>query len=100
MKVIDTINKTELDLTVDEIIDLVANKNRQVDLIFAEKRTDADGYLSWDQATTIKAVVGIHDFDQGESKTLYQFHKRICGKGVVLRGNTKSLFCRFFINIF
>ena len=25
MKVIDTINKTELDLTVDEIIDLVAN---------------------------------------------------------------------------
>ena len=49
MKVIDTINKTELDLTVDEIIDLVANKNRQVDLIFAEKRTDADGYLSWDQ---------------------------------------------------
>ena len=49
MKVIDTINKTELDLTVDEIIDLVANKNRQVDLVFAEKRTDADGYLSWDQ---------------------------------------------------
>ena len=49
MKVIDTINKTELDLTVDEIIDLVANKNRQVDLIFAEKPTDADGYLSWDQ---------------------------------------------------
>ena len=40
MRVIDTVNKTELDLTAEEIIDLVANHNRQVDLIFAEKRTD------------------------------------------------------------
>ena len=45
MRVIDTVNKTELDLTAEEIIDLVANHNRQVDLIFAEKRTDEDGYL-------------------------------------------------------
>ena len=48
MRVIDTVNKTELDLTIDQLIDMVANQNRQVDLIFAEKRTDEDGYLSWD----------------------------------------------------
>ena len=36
MKVIDTINKTELDLTVDEIIDLVANS---VSLPFYPNRT-------------------------------------------------------------
>ena len=49
MKVIDTVNKTELELTAEELIDLVANHNRQVDLVFAEKRSDEDGYLSWDQ---------------------------------------------------
>ena len=49
MKVIDTVNKTELDLTTEQLIGLVANHNRQVDLVFAEKRTDEDGYLSWDQ---------------------------------------------------
>ena len=49
MKVIDIVNKTELDLTVEQLIDLVANHNRQGDLVFAEKRTDEDGYLSWDQ---------------------------------------------------
>ena len=40
MKVIDIVNKADLDLTVEQLIDLVANHNRQVDLIFAEKRTD------------------------------------------------------------
>ena len=30
MKVIDIVNKTELDLTVEQLIDLVANHNRQV----------------------------------------------------------------------
>lgn len=49
MKVIDTVNKVELDLTYDQLVEQVANHNRQVDLIFAEKRTDEDGYLSWDQ---------------------------------------------------
>ena len=48
MTVIDTVNKTELDLTAEELVDLVANHNRQVDLIFAEPRTDEDGYLKWD----------------------------------------------------
>ena len=49
MKVIDTVNKTELDLTTDQLIDMVANQNRQVDLVFGAKLTDEDGYLSWDQ---------------------------------------------------
>ena len=48
MKVYDYVNKKELDLTRSELIDMVANQNRQVDLVFAEKHTDDDGYLSWD----------------------------------------------------
>ncbi len=48
MKVNDVIQKVELDLTREQLVDLVANQNRQVDLVFADKRTDEDGYLSWD----------------------------------------------------
>ena len=49
MKVNDIINKTELDLTAEEILDLVAHHDRQVDFVFTEKRTDVDGYISWDR---------------------------------------------------
>ena len=49
MKVIDTVNKTELDLTKDQLVDMVANEDRQVDLVFDQPRTDEDGYLKWDQ---------------------------------------------------
>ena len=48
MKVNDLIQKCERDLTTAEITDMVAKDNRQVDLIFAEKRTDNAGYLTWD----------------------------------------------------
>jgi len=48
MKVYDAINKKDLDLTSQELIDLLANHNRQVDLTFSEKQTDEDGYLTWD----------------------------------------------------
>lgn len=48
MKVHDMIQKCEKDLTTEELIDLVANHNRQIDLLFAEKKTDEDGYLTWD----------------------------------------------------
>ena len=44
MKVNDVIEKVEKDLTTEELVDLIANHNRQVDLIFAEKKTDEDGY--------------------------------------------------------
>lgn len=47
MKAYDMIQKTEVEVTRKELIDLMRN-NRQVDLIFAEKHTDADGYLTWD----------------------------------------------------
>ena len=43
MKVNDVIEKVEKDLTTEELVDLIANHNRQVDLIFAEKKTDEDG---------------------------------------------------------
>lgn len=48
MKVNDTIEKTEKDLTTLELIDLMANHNRQVDLVLHAKKTDEDGYLTWD----------------------------------------------------
>lgn len=49
MKVYDAINKTELDKTTAELVDLMVSANRQVDLVFADKRTDEDGYLTWDR---------------------------------------------------
>ena len=48
MKVNDLLQKCERDLTTAELIDMVARQNRQVDLVFAEKRTDEAGYLTWD----------------------------------------------------
>ena len=42
MKVNDVIEKVEKDLTTEELVDLIANHNRQVDLIFAEKKTDEE----------------------------------------------------------
>lgn len=47
MKAYDMINKKDLDVTKDSLVDLMRN-NRQIDLVFAEKRTDGDGYLTWD----------------------------------------------------
>lgn len=49
MKVNDVVYKTELDMTKDELMESMVSGNRQVDLVFAEKQTDEDGYLSWDQ---------------------------------------------------
>lgn len=48
MKVIDKIEKCEKDLEWEDLVDLVANQNRQVDLLFDQKQTDEDGYLFWD----------------------------------------------------
>ena len=47
MKVYDTVNKVELEATEKELVDIMVN-GRQVDLILNEKKTDADGYLTWD----------------------------------------------------
>jgi len=48
MKVIDIVNKTELELTNEEMVELMLNHNRQVDIIWAEKKTDEDGHV-WDK---------------------------------------------------
>lgn len=48
MRVNDLIEKCEKELSWDDLVDLVANHNRQVDLLFAQKQTDEDGYLTWD----------------------------------------------------
>ncbi len=47
MKAYDLINKKEIEVTYDSLIELMQN-NRQVDLILREKKTDEDGYLTWD----------------------------------------------------
>ena len=47
MKAYDTIHKEELEVDRQGLIDLMLN-NRQVDLYLPEKKTDEDGYLTWD----------------------------------------------------
>ena len=48
MKVYDTVKNVELEVSTNDLLDLMRNENRQVDLILKEKVTDADGYLTWD----------------------------------------------------
>ena len=48
MKAYDVQAKQELEVTSQDLVDFI-DGNRQVDLIFSEKRTDADGYLTWDR---------------------------------------------------
>lgn len=47
MKVYDTINKAELEADSKKLVEIMVD-GRQVDLYLKEKKTDADGYLSWD----------------------------------------------------
>ncbi len=47
MKAYDMIHKQEIEVDRKGLVDLMLN-NRQIDLKFAEKRTDGDGYLTWD----------------------------------------------------
>jgi len=47
LKAYDLINKKEIEVTYDSLINLM-HENRQVDLILNEKMTDEDGYLTWD----------------------------------------------------
>lgn len=47
MKAYDLVNKKELEADYDSLVELMRN-NRQVDLILYEKKTDEDGYLTWD----------------------------------------------------
>lgn len=47
MKAFDRINNRELELSRKELIALMQN-SRQIDMTFAEKKTDDMGYLTWD----------------------------------------------------
>lgn len=47
MKAYDMINKCELDVTRQDLVDLMLH-NRQIDLTLPSKKTDEDGYLTWD----------------------------------------------------
>lgn len=47
MKAYDVVNKTEVDVTKAELIDLMKH-DRQIDMTFAEKKADDMGYLTWD----------------------------------------------------
>lgn len=47
MKAYDLINKKEIEVNYDSLVELMRN-NRQVDFILADKKTDVDGYLTWD----------------------------------------------------
>lgn len=49
MLVKDVVKKVELDLTTAQMIELMVSGNRQIDLILGDKKTDEDGYLSWDR---------------------------------------------------
>lgn len=49
MKIYDTVKKETLELEgVKQLVLLMSEGGRQVDLYFREKKTDADGYLTWD----------------------------------------------------
>lgn len=45
MKVYDRVEKVEKDLSTAELIDLMANHNRQVDLKLKAKTADEDGHV-------------------------------------------------------
>ena len=47
MKVYDTINKVELEADTDKLVQIMVD-GRQVDLILKDKKSDEDGYMTWD----------------------------------------------------
>lgn len=47
MKAYDVIHKKELEVTYESLVQLMRD-NRQVDFILHDKKTDEDGYLTWD----------------------------------------------------
>ena len=47
MHVYDTVNKKDLELDTQGLIDII-NAGRQVDLVLEKPETDEDGYLTWD----------------------------------------------------
>lgn len=49
MKIYDKVNKTEVEVDgVKALIELMSKDGRQIDLYLKEKKSDEDGYMSWD----------------------------------------------------
>ena len=47
MKVFDTVNNVELEADTKKLVDIMV-EGRQVDVYLKEKKSDEDGYMSWD----------------------------------------------------
>lgn len=47
MKVYDTVNKTEIEADTDKLVKLMID-GRQVDVYLKAKKSDEDGYITWD----------------------------------------------------
>ena len=48
MKIYDTVNKTEVEVDGTKGLIQIMKDGRQVDIYLKEKKTDEDGYMSWD----------------------------------------------------
>ena len=55
MKVFDTVNNVELEADTKKLVDIMVD-GRQVDVYLKEKKSDEDGYMSWDVEQSIKSV--------------------------------------------
>lgn len=94
MKVNDLIQKRERELSTAELIDMVAKENRQVDLLFDEKRTDEDGYLSYDAEnwTSVDGRRFIRSYAlQGRVLSEYSTYNRYDMKGYFLPETAKEV---------
>lgn len=48
MKIYDSVKKEEVDIADHKALIDIMRKGRQVDLYLKDKKTDEDGYLTWD----------------------------------------------------
>lgn len=93
MKVIDTIQKIEKDLSYDELVDLMANHNRQVDLILTGKKSDEDGHV-WDSEnwTCVDGKRFIRSyFCEGRASSDYSGYNKYDMKGCFLPEEAKEV---------
>ena len=93
MKVIDTIQKIEKDVSYDELVDLMANHNRQVDLILTGKKSDEDGHV-WDAEnwTCVDGKRFIRSyFCEGRASSDYSGYNKYDMKGCFLPEEAKEV---------
>ena len=95
MKVIDKIKKCECDLSTEELIELVAKGNRQVDLVYDAKQTDEDGYLSWtaENWTSVDGKRFIRSYSlDGRVLSEYSTYNKYDMKGYFLPESVKEVY--------